>query len=277
MLWPAPSRPPERHALAIVHEGLSWAVKRGFDIAVSAAVLLSLLPLIAVLAAAIKLDSRGPVFYRARRVGYKGRPLHMLKFRKMHHDARGLALTTDDDARFTRLGAWLAKTKLDELPQFWNVLVGDMSLIGPRPEDPGFVAMHAEDYEEILLVRPGITGLSQIAFAEESRILDDDDPLRHYLDRILPQKMRLDRLYATGFRLRIDIRILSWTTVAVFLRRPVAVHRQTGRMNLRRRPALRHPGPGLRLAAGEPEARSGSFAGEPAKGSPISEPGRIAV
>jgi lipopolysaccharide/colanic/teichoic acid biosynthesis glycosyltransferase len=212
-------------------------VKRAVDITVSAVLLLLALPIILIVALAIKLDSPGPVFYAARRIGYRGRPLRMYKFRKMHHRASGPKLTTDGDQRFTRVGEWLAKAKLDELPQMWNVLRGDMSLIGPRPEDPSFVALHAADFVEILRVRPGITGLSQIAFAEESRILDDEDPTGHYLDRILPQKMGMDRLYAMRYHLRLDISILVWTLIAVLLRRQVAVHRETGRMNLRRRPA----------------------------------------
>lgn len=214
------------------------AIKRAFDIAVSGLLLFATLPIIALVALAIKLDSRGPVFYQARRIGYRGRPLRMLKFRKMHDLATGSALTTAGDHRFTRVGEWLAKLKLDELPQLWNVLRGEMSLIGPRPEDPSFVAMHAEDFVDILQVKPGVTGLSQLAFAEESRILDDDDPTGHYLKRILPQKMGMDRLYARRFRLRLDLSILFWTLVAVLARREVAVHRATGRMNLRRR---KHP------------------------------------
>src|SRR5947209_11061296 len=165
------------------------AVKRTVDIVVSATLLLLALPLLVLVALAVKLDSPGPVFYAARRIGHRGRPLRMFKFRKMHHRASGPKLTTDGDDRFTRVGVWLAKCKLDELPQLWNVLRGDMSLIGPRPEDPSFVALHAADFVEILRVRPGITGLSQIAFAEESRILDGEDPTGHYLERILPQKM----------------------------------------------------------------------------------------
>ncbi|HEY3019909.1 MAG TPA: sugar transferase [Solirubrobacteraceae bacterium] len=212
------------------------AIKRTVDLAVAALLLLLAVPVIALVALAIKLDSRGPVFYTARRIGYRGRLLRMYKFRKMHHLASGPALTTAADARFTRVGRWLAKCKLDELPQLWNVLRGDMSLIGPRPEDPAFVAMHGEDFVEILRVRPGVTGLSQIAFAEESRILDHEDPTAHYLERILPQKMGMDRLYAMRYHLRLDVSILVWTMIAVLLRRQVAVHRETGRMNLRRRP-----------------------------------------
>src|SRR4051795_10821647 len=231
-------------------------VKRAVDITVSAVLLLLALPIILIVALAIKLDSPGPVFYAARRIGYRGRPLRMFKFRKMHHSAAGPRLTTDDDERFTRVGAWLAKSKLDELPQLWNVLRGDMSLIGPRPEDPAFVALHAPDFIEILRVRPGVTGLSQIAFAEESRILDDDDPTGHYLDRILPQKMGMDRLYAMRYHVRLALSILVWTGVAVLLRRQVAVHRETGRMNLRRRPQAGEaalPSAKLALAAADEE------------------------
>jgi lipopolysaccharide/colanic/teichoic acid biosynthesis glycosyltransferase len=218
--------------------GGTWpraAAKRAFDILVSALLLFVAMPVIAVVVLGIKLDSPGPVFYQARRIGYRGRPLRMLKFRKMHHLATGAALTTAGDHRFTRVGEWLARLKLDELPQLWNVLTGEMSLIGPRPEDPSFVAMHAEDFVDILQVKPGVTGLSQLAFAEESRILDDDDPTGHYLRRILPQKMGMDRVYARHFRLRLDMSILCWTLIAVLARREVAVHRSTGRMNLRRR------------------------------------------
>jgi lipopolysaccharide/colanic/teichoic acid biosynthesis glycosyltransferase len=210
-------------------------VKRAADITVSALLLAISLPLIAVIALLVRVDSRGPVFYRAERVGRGGRPLRMLKFRKMHHNASGAPLTMARDARFTRIGRLLARTKIDELPQLWHVLRGEMSLIGPRPEDPGFVAERAEDYDEFLEVRPGITGLSQIAFADESEILCKVDPLAHYRSRIFPQKIRLDRMYANGVSVRMDVRILFWTLAAVLLRRQVAVHRETGRMNLRRR------------------------------------------
>jgi lipopolysaccharide/colanic/teichoic acid biosynthesis glycosyltransferase len=198
-------------------------------------VLLATLPLIAIVSLLILVDSRGPVFYRAERVGRGGRPLRMLKFRKMHQNASGAPLTMSEDARFTRIGGLLARTKIDELPQLWHVLRGEMSLIGPRPEDPGFVAERHDDYRHILSVRPGVTGLSQIAFAEESEILDKVDPMAHYRARIFPQKIRLDRMYASSPTVRMDASILFWTCAAVLLRRQVAVHRETGRMNLRRR------------------------------------------
>jgi lipopolysaccharide/colanic/teichoic acid biosynthesis glycosyltransferase len=214
-------------------ETLDRALKRMLDVLVAAPVLLLLAPVILVLAATIKLESRGGAFYRCRRVGWRGRELQMLKFRKMHEGADGPALAHPQDERFTRIGAFLARTKLDELPQLWNVLKGDMSLVGPRPEDPGFVQLHKESYEKILTVRPGITGLSQLAFARESEVLDPEDRVGHYVQRILPQKIRMDGLYATQRSLSMDMKILWWTARAVVGRRDVAVHRDTGRLSRR--------------------------------------------
>jgi lipopolysaccharide/colanic/teichoic acid biosynthesis glycosyltransferase len=212
------------------------AATRLLDITLAVALSLISLPVGLLVALAIKLDSPGPVFFRCPRVGCGGRPFGMLKFRKMYDGARGPGLTATEDDRFTRVGRVLARSKLDELPQLWNVLRGQMSLVGPRPEDPSFVATRPEDFALVLSVRPGITGLSQLAFANESAILDPDDRVTDYLERILPQKMGLDALYACRRSLAMDIRILSWTVVAVILRRDVAVHRGSGRTTLRRRP-----------------------------------------
>jgi lipopolysaccharide/colanic/teichoic acid biosynthesis glycosyltransferase len=225
----------EREDWSRLRNALDAGAKRMLDIAVSATLLLLLLPVIVAAVVLIRLDSPGPAFFRSTRAGFRGRQLRMLKFRKMHDGASGPALTMDDDNRFTRVGGWLAKTKIDEIPQLWHVLRGEMSLVGPRPEDPRFVADHAEDFDAILRVRPGITGYSQIAFAEESRILDDDDPLTHYLDRLLPQKLGMDRMYAENRTLLVDLRVLFWTLAAVVMRKQVAVHRDSGRMNLRSR------------------------------------------
>jgi lipopolysaccharide/colanic/teichoic acid biosynthesis glycosyltransferase len=212
---------------------LDGALKRTLDVVVAAPVLLLLTPLIAVLAMSIRLESPGGAFYRCRRVGWRGRELRMLKFRKMHDGARGPALAAAQDERFTRIGAFLARTKLDEIPQLWNVLKGEMSLVGPRPEDAHFVELHKESYEDILAVRPGITGLSQLAFARESEVLDPEDRIGHYMQRILPQKIRMDGLYARQRSLSMDLKILWWTTRAVVGRRDVAVHRDTGRLSRR--------------------------------------------
>jgi lipopolysaccharide/colanic/teichoic acid biosynthesis glycosyltransferase len=209
--------------------------KRTLDVVVSIVLLALLAPLILVVALLVRLDSSGPAFFQAPRVGHGGRDLLMLKFRKMHHRARGIALTLDDDDRFTRIGAVLARFKLDELPQFWHVLKGDMSLVGPRPETVDFVSHHREAYSEILSVRPGVFGFSQIAFVAEGRILDEDDPLSHYIADILPQKVKLDLMYTRERTVALDLKILLWSAIAVLARRQVAVNRQTGRMNLRRR------------------------------------------
>ena len=217
------------------------AGKRAFDIAVALILLLAILPLMLVVAVVIKFDSKGPVFYRVRRVGYRGRPLMMLKFRKMHDNATGGPLTAARDPRLTRVGRLLTRTRLDELPQLWDVLRGRMSIIGPRPEDPHFVGLHEAEYEVILSIRPGITGLSQLAYVEESRIVDDDSPIQDYIDRIMPQKLTLDKLYARRSSLMLDLSILRWTVITLILGRAVAVSRTTGRMNVRRREPLPMP------------------------------------
>ena len=165
----------------------------------------------------------------------------MLKFRKMRTDARGAALTVAGDERLTRLGAWLARTKLDELPQLWHVVRGEMSLVGPRPESPSFVNRFRRDYELILRRRPGITGYTQLAFAREGSILDPHDPHGHYVNRLLPQKVALDRLYAARLSTRRDLRIMAATVLTLVFGQPVAVDRATGAITLRRRDVLEGP------------------------------------
>jgi lipopolysaccharide/colanic/teichoic acid biosynthesis glycosyltransferase len=213
----------------------SLALKRAIDIVVSLVLLAVTLPITVALCIVIKIESRGPVYFRARRVGRDGTTLMVLKFRKMSDGSTGRPLTGHQDPRFTRIGQFMARTKLDELPQLWNVLVGEMSLVGPRPEDPEFVTLHRDEYAEILTVRPGITGLGQLAFAKEGEILDPDDTVGHYVDAILPQKVRLDVLYARSWSLRSDLRILVWTVLPVILRVDVAVNRGTGALTVRRR------------------------------------------
>jgi lipopolysaccharide/colanic/teichoic acid biosynthesis glycosyltransferase len=216
----------------------STDLKRAIDVVVAGLGLIVLAPIFGVLALLVVLESPGPVFYRAERAGYRGRPLRMLKFRKMRPEAVGGTLTVADDDRLTRLGGFLARTKLDELPQLWHVLRGEMSLVGPRPETPDHVARHVAAYGEILRVRPGMTGYTQVAFASEGSILDAREPYSHYVTSLLPQKVTLDRLYANCWSVRGDMRIIAATIVTLVFRQPVAVDRATGRLTLRRRAPL---------------------------------------
>jgi lipopolysaccharide/colanic/teichoic acid biosynthesis glycosyltransferase len=209
--------------------------KRTFELVVSLVLAIALVPLMALVVVLVRIDSPGPILFRSKRVGFLGESLEMVKFRKMDHDATGVPLTTHGDERFTRAGRWLAHLKLDELPQLWHVIRGEMSLVGPRPESPDFVGDHTEEYHDIIRVRPGIMGLAQLAFAGESSILDPADPLNHYVDGILPQKMALDRMYAERWSFWLDVRIVLWTIVAVVFRRQIAVDRGTGKMRLRKR------------------------------------------
>ena len=225
--------------------------KRLLDITIATLALVLLGPMLVVLAVAVKLDSRGPVFFRCRRVGRGGRPLAMLKFRKMYNGVSGPPLTASHDDRLTRFGRFLARTKFDEIPQLWNVLRGGMSLVGPRPEDPAFVTLHPEQYAEILRARPGITGLSQLAFANESEILAVDDRVRDYVERILPQKIRLDQLYVERRSLLMDLKILAWTLARVGFHKETAVHRDSGRLTFR---APRAPQAAPALADSAPSA-----------------------
>lgn len=235
MRFPAPStQTPPAHCRS-AQTRAAPAVKRALDVVVASAILLLTAPLIALAALAVVIDSPGPPLYRSLRVGRNGRHFWMYKLRKMHVDAGGPPLTVANDERLTRVGSVISRLKIDELPQLLNVIKGDMSLVGPRPQSPEFVAQHADDYAVILRVRPGITGPSQVAFAEEDRVLNHERPLLQYLQRILPQKLALDQMYVSDWSLRTDLRILFWTFVTVVLRVPVAVHRRDGRMSVRRR------------------------------------------
>ena len=229
-VWAISDRP-----VAAVAQAVDRGAKRAFDAIVAGTLLVLAAPVIALIALAVKLEDGGPVLFSCRRFGELGRDLPMLKFRKMRRDADGPPLTSTDDDRFTRVGRFLANSKLDELPQLWNVLRGEMSLVGPRPEDPWFVAMHPDDFAEIVGVKPGVTGLCQLAFAKEGELLDPEDRVLDYSQRLLPQKIAMDLLYAQRRTFLFDVKILVWTLVAVLLRKDVAVNRQTGELTLRRR------------------------------------------
>jgi len=191
--------------------------KRLFDILVSLIGLVVFSPVMLVLAVLVKLDSPGPVLYRAPRIGCGGRPFHMLKFRTMVANAHqvGPAITYDGDSRITRLGAILRSVRLDELPQLINVLRGEMSLVGPRPEAPHFVAYYTPEQRAVLQVRPGVTGLAQLVFRNEAAMLSGDSPEQDYVKIILPRKVGIDLAYIERQSLWLDIRILTSTVLAV--------------------------------------------------------------
>jgi lipopolysaccharide/colanic/teichoic acid biosynthesis glycosyltransferase len=197
--------------------------RRVFDVTVTLVVLPFALIIGTITALAIFLDSPGPVFYSSTRVGSGGRAFRMLKFRKFRNTATGGALTVAGDERFTPIGRFLAVTKLDELPQLWNVLRGDMRLVGPRPEVVEFVDCYPEHYERILQVVPGITGPAALEYADESYLLgEQEDPHTFYRAEVLPRKIAIDIAYVDQHSVRGDVRILMRTFIVParqFLRR----------------------------------------------------------
>lgn len=198
----------------------SLAAKRAFDLAAAFMILAVLSPFFLLLALAVKLDSRGPVFYRQTRVGRYGRDFRIFKFRTMVQDADrvGPPLTVGDDPRVTRVGRLIRKLRLDEISQLLNVLDGSMSLVGPRPEVRKYVDVYTPEYMATLLIRPGVTAPSSIAFKDEDQILNSGgDPEQIYVERILPPKMELNLQYLQHIGLWNDIKILFQTVGAVFL------------------------------------------------------------
>jgi lipopolysaccharide/colanic/teichoic acid biosynthesis glycosyltransferase len=196
--------------------------KRLFDLIVAAGALLMLSPLLLLLALAIRFDSPGPVFFRQVRVGRHGREFRIHKFRTMVADAPalGLPLTVGDDPRITRVGRWLRGTRLDELPQLLDVVRGSMSLVGPRPEVPRYVAQYpAELRERVLAVRPGITDPASLAGLDEAAALAAAaDPESEYVNVLLPRKLRLAADYAERASLATDLGVLLRTVKALLAR-----------------------------------------------------------
>jgi len=186
--------------------------KRLFDLVGAAVALLLLSPLLLAAALAVKLDSPGPVFFRQQRVGRGGVPFRIHKFRTMREGAPGLQITVGDDPRITRVGRWLRRTRVDELPQFIDVLQGTMSLVGPRPEVPRYVEFYPPELRErVLSVRPGITDPVSLAYADESELLARAaDPEREYVEVLLPRKLQAAAAYAE--------RATLWTDLGVLLR-----------------------------------------------------------
>lgn len=195
--------------------------KRLFDLLLAAAGLLLLSPLLLAIAVAIRLDTPGPALFRQQRVGRGGRPFLIHKFRTMVADAaqRGPGLTIGDDARITRVGRFLRAKRLDELPQLIDVLRGDMSLVGPRPELPRYVAHYpAALRERVLAVRPGITDPASLAHLDEAeRLAAAADPEREYVEAILPAKLAAAADYADHASLATDLGVI-WRTLRALIR-----------------------------------------------------------
>jgi lipopolysaccharide/colanic/teichoic acid biosynthesis glycosyltransferase len=191
--------------------------KRCIDVVLSLLLLVVLSPILLAAALLIKVDSRGSVLFRQVRIGKDFRPFSILKFRTMRSQLEGCAITARGDRRVTRVGRWLRASKIDELPQLVNVLRGDMSIVGPRPEIPEFVDLFRDRYQRILQVRPGITDPASIAFRNEEEILSSSsDPLRTYREEILPAKLELSEKYLRERTLRADIAALARTAAALF-------------------------------------------------------------
>jgi lipopolysaccharide/colanic/teichoic acid biosynthesis glycosyltransferase len=194
-------------------------LKRLFELVVSAIGLLLLSPFLGLIAIAIKRESPGPVFYKAKRIGRNGKLFNMLKFRTMYEQPesyQGPKLTANNDPRVTPLGAWLRKTKINELPQLWNILKGDMSLVGPRPEDPAFVEKWDQNEQtEILSIAPGITSPASILYRDEEQFLGADSFIDDYIKAIMPDKIRLDLLYVRNHNLLSDLDIIFMTMLVL--------------------------------------------------------------
>lgn len=217
-IWPVAS--PERPEV-LVSSWCSSPGKRVFDIALASLVLAAALPILAGIALAVRISSPGPVLFRQRRVGMNGEQFVLLKFRTMHMSAErvGPGVTRRNDPRIFPLGGLLRRWKLDELPQVLNVLRGEMSLVGPRPDLPEFCATLEKEQCAIFQLRPGVTGAATLMYRDEEQILADqggDRVTEYYVKELYPEKMRLDLEYARRASFAGDVRILAQTIVAIF-------------------------------------------------------------
>ena len=188
-------------------------LKRIFDIILSLFGLIILLPFMIIIAILIKLDSKGPVFFKQIRVTKNGREFKIFKYRTMRVGSDKYSqITVGKDNRITKIGAFLRKYKLDEIPQLINVFIGDMSLVGPRPEVPKYVAFYTDEQKEILKVRAGITDYASIEFSDENDLLaSEEDPEKAYIEKIMPKKIELNKKYILEISILTDIKIILLT------------------------------------------------------------------
>ena len=193
-------------------------MKRIFDLSFSIIVLCLFLPIGGVIAISIVFNSKGGVFYKQKRVGKNGTLFYVLKFRSMELNSdRSGQLTVGNDPRITRVGSFIRKVKLDEFPQFLNVLKGDMSIVGPRPEVPEFVALYSEEQRKVLLVRPGITDEASLTYFEENMLLAaSNDPNKTYVAEIMPAKIAINLAYLANRSLLTDCKVIGKTILRIF-------------------------------------------------------------
>jgi lipopolysaccharide/colanic/teichoic acid biosynthesis glycosyltransferase len=194
-------------------------MKRFFDIVISFTTLVLLMPLMVVVATIIKFNSEGPVFFKQERIGKGFRPFWIYKFRSMKQTpvGHGFQVTVGNDPRITRVGWFLRQTKIDELPQLINILRGEMSFVGPRPEVPQYVQLYKQDYQEILTVRPGLTDLASLKYRDEAALLARaTNPEEEYTTRVLPDKIELAKDYLRQASLLFDLKIIFKTLFKLF-------------------------------------------------------------
>ena len=197
-------------------------MKRAFDLIVATLAVLVLLPLLLLLAVAVALTSPGGAFFAQTRVGKGGTEFRLLKFRSMRpgSEAKGQLTVGGRDPRITAVGHFLRKTKLDELPQLFNILKGEMSLVGPRPEVPNYVALYSAEQRQVLQVRPGLTDYASLEYFEENALLGaSENPEETYIQEIMPAKLALNTKYIEDMGLGTDLKILLRTAVRIVGRR----------------------------------------------------------
>jgi len=194
-------------------------LKRSFDILFSFAALIILLPVFILIAVSIFLTSNGPVFYVQQRVGRNNKNFSLFKFRTMKTgaDKTGLLTVGSRDPRVTAIGYYLRKYKLDELPQLFNVLIGNMSLVGPRPEVRKYVDLYDEEQKKVLCVKPGITDYASLEYINENELLaQSSDPEKTYINEVMPAKLKLNRIYISEKSFWVDLKIIARTAAKIF-------------------------------------------------------------
>jgi lipopolysaccharide/colanic/teichoic acid biosynthesis glycosyltransferase len=189
-------------------------IKRIIDIILTIFAIIMFAPVMLITAILIKMDSSGPVFYKQVRIGQNGKPFKLWKFRTMVNNAhlKGHLITSNHDSRITRIGGFIRSVKFDELPNLFNIISGDMSIVGPRPEVPEYVNRYDERMEEIFKVKPGLTGPAQLVFFNEEKLINKDN-VRMIYPKIKKKKLELDAMYAKSYNPLLDIQLIAKTVI----------------------------------------------------------------